>query len=109
MIGIGDKWEQPLHNAHEVQSSYGKPSWARLSDSGGGAWKRHTYREWQVTVERTRPTVRTWLGDSPGGGGGPELSSAEDSATVGAIYQEWRVTVERTRPTMRTRLRVSPV
>lgn len=68
MIGIGDKWEQPLHNAHEVQSSYGKPSWARLSDSDGGAWKRHTYREWQVTVERTRPTVRTWLGDSPGEG-----------------------------------------
>lgn len=21
-------WEQPLHNAHEVESSYGKPSWA---------------------------------------------------------------------------------
>lgn len=79
-------WEQPLHNAHEVQSSCGKPSWA-------------------PALQFRRRCVETARGPM----GGPWISRAEDSATGGVIYQEWRVTVERTRPTMRTRLRVSPV
>ncbi len=78
-------WEQPLHNAHEVESSYGKPSWA-------------------TAVQFRRRCVETVRGPM----GGPWISSAEDSATGGAIYQEWQVTVERTRPTVRTWLGGSP-